>query len=214
MEDILTRLVSDLMGRLTGPLTMRLFLQPAIAGFFALRDGLKDARQGRPPHFWRMVTGPPEARRRRLLETWKAVFKVFIMAVMLDCVYQLLVLRWIYPVESIVTATILAIIPYVALRGVTNRIARSRLVKQAGRSGKVMTLCLTACLGIGLDDVRAQDNAKEPPELRWTNSADLSLRRLLDRHHQRADGIGGQPCFAQGQSSVAVRARAGARVGP
>jgi len=176
MEDILTRLVSDLIGRLTGPLTMRLFLQPAIAGFFALRDGLKDARQDRPPHFWRMVTGPPEERRRRLLETWKAVFKVFIMAVMLDCVYQLLVLRWIYPVESIVTATILAIIPYVALRGVTNRIARSRLVKQAGRSGKVMMLCLTACLGIGLDDARAQDKAKEPPELGWSNSADFQVR--------------------------------------
>jgi hypothetical protein len=73
---------------------------------------------------------PPEARRRRLLETWKAVSKVFIMAVMLDCVYQLLVLRWIYPVESIVTATILAIIPYVVLRGVTDRIARTRIRPQ------------------------------------------------------------------------------------
>ena len=50
-------------------------------------------------------------------------FKVFFMAV--DCVYQLLTMRWIYPVESIVTATILAIIPYVVLRGVTNRIART-----------------------------------------------------------------------------------------
>jgi hypothetical protein len=49
MEGILTRFVSDLIGRLTGP---RLFLQPAVAGFFALRDGLKDAREGRPPHFW------------------------------------------------------------------------------------------------------------------------------------------------------------------
>jgi hypothetical protein len=124
MEEMLNRLVSDLIGRLTGPLTMRLFLQPAVAGFFAVRDGLKDARQGRPPHFWRIVTGPPEARRRRLRETWKAVFKVFIMAVVLDCLYQWLVMRWIYPGESIVTATILAIIPYVVLRGVTDRIAR------------------------------------------------------------------------------------------
>ena len=125
MEDILARFVSDLIGRLTGPLTMRLFLQPAVAGIFALRDGLKDAREDRPPHFWRLVTGPPEARRRRMRETWKAVFKVFIMAVLLDCVYQLLTRRWIYPVESIVTATILAIIPYAVLRGVTNRIART-----------------------------------------------------------------------------------------
>jgi hypothetical protein len=134
MDEILTRFVNDLIGRLTGPLTMRLFLQPAVACFFALRDGLKDARQGRPPHFWRMVTGPPEARRRRMRETWKAVFKVFLMAVVLDCVYQVLVLRRIYPVESIVTATILAIVPYVLLRGVANRVARPRIRRQGAGS--------------------------------------------------------------------------------
>jgi hypothetical protein len=121
---MLARLIGNLVGRLTGPLTMRLFLQPAVAGFFALRDGIRDARDGRPPHFWRMVTGPPEARRRRARETWAAVLKVFIMAVVLDYVYQVIVIRWIYPGESIVTGVILAILPYMLLRGVTNRIAR------------------------------------------------------------------------------------------
>jgi hypothetical protein len=42
-------------------------------------------------------------------------------------------MRWIYPGESIVTATILAIVPYVVLRGVTNRIART----WSGRPGEV-----------------------------------------------------------------------------
>ena len=126
MEDILTRFVNDLIGRLTGPLTFRLFLQPGVAPFFALRDGAKDARDGRPPHVWRMVTGPPEARRRRLRETWSAVGKVFIMAAVVDWVYQWITIRWIYPVESIVTATILAVVPYMLLRGVTNQIVRSR----------------------------------------------------------------------------------------
>ena len=135
MEEMLTRLVNDLIGRLTGPLTMRLFLQPGVAAFFAVRDGLKDAREGRPPHFWRIVTGPPEARRRRLQETWKAVAKVFIMAVVLDCVYQFLFFRWIYPVESIVTATILAILPYVILRGLVDRIARRWIQPHGGVFG-------------------------------------------------------------------------------
>jgi hypothetical protein len=114
-------------------LTLRLFLQPSVAGFLAVRDGLKDAREGRPYHFWRMVTGPPEARIRRAKETWRAVSKVFIMAVVFDVVYQWLALPRIYPIESVVTATILAIIPYVALRGLTNRIARLWLARQAGR---------------------------------------------------------------------------------
>ena len=124
MEEILARFIGNMLARLTGPLTVRLFLQPAVAGFFAIRDGVKDARDDRPPHFWRMVTGPPEARRRRARETRAAVLKVFVMAVVLDCVYQVMVFRWVYPAESIVTAVILAIFPYMLLRGVTNRIAR------------------------------------------------------------------------------------------
>jgi hypothetical protein len=100
MEEVLTRLAGDLLGRLTGPLTMRLFLRPGVAGFFAVRDGLKDAREGRPYHFSRTLTGPPEARVRRVKETWRAVSKVFIMAVALDVLYQWLVLPRIYPGES------------------------------------------------------------------------------------------------------------------
>jgi hypothetical protein len=125
MEAYLTRLVTDLIGRLTGPLTLRLFLQPSVAAILAIRDGVKDAREGRPPHFSRMITGPREARERRLKETWKAVLKVFIMAVLLDCVYQWLVFKWVFPVEAMITATILAILPYMLLRGVVDRIART-----------------------------------------------------------------------------------------
>jgi hypothetical protein len=33
MDDTLTRFVADLIGRLTGPLTLRLFLQPTVAAF-------------------------------------------------------------------------------------------------------------------------------------------------------------------------------------
>jgi hypothetical protein len=130
--EMLTRFVGDLIGRLTGPLTMRLFLQPSVAAFFAVRDGVKDAREGRPFHFWRLIAGPRDARIRRAKETWKAVSKVFIMAVAFDLVYQWLALPRIYPIESVVTATILAIVPYITLRGLTNRIVRWR-ANQAAR---------------------------------------------------------------------------------
>jgi hypothetical protein len=175
MEEILSRFVSDLIGRLTGPLTMRLFLQPSVAAFFAVRDGLKDARDGRPYHFWRMVTGPPEARMRRAKETWKAVSKVFIMAVVLDLVYQWLALPSIYPIESMVTATILAIVPYVALRGVANRVVRSWMARHARQSGTM--ICLITALAFGVTDALAQsqDKPKDPPKLGWSNDTDLSL---------------------------------------
>jgi len=134
MDDVLTRFLNDLVGRLTGPLTPRLFLQPAVAIFFAIRDGMQDARDGRPPHLLRVLTGPPEARRRRRRETRKAVLKVFIMAVLLDFVYQWIVFRWVYPMESLVTAIILAFLPYLFLRGLVNRAVRPWIGPQSASS--------------------------------------------------------------------------------
>jgi hypothetical protein len=55
------------------------------------------------------------------------VGKVFILAVVLDSIYQLIVHRGVYVLELLITATVLAIIPYVLVRGPVNRIARRRL---------------------------------------------------------------------------------------
>jgi hypothetical protein len=123
MDDVLTRIWTDLTGRLTGPLTLRLYLQPTMAMLFALRDGLKDARAGRPAYLW-TVFSHPEERRRLLAEGWKAVGKVFILAIILDVAYQLIVFRRIYPVEVLDVAVILAVVPYALLRGAITRLAR------------------------------------------------------------------------------------------
>jgi hypothetical protein len=55
---------------------------------------------------------------------WKSVGKLFILALVLDVVYQILVLRFVYPGETIIVAFVLAIVPYLILRGLVNRIAR------------------------------------------------------------------------------------------
>ena len=124
MGDVLTRFWMDLIARVSGPLTLRLYLQPTMAMFYAVRDGLKDAREGRPPYLWSIFTHPEE-RRRLIADGWKSIGKVFALAVILDVVYQLIVFgRWLYPVESIDVALILAVLPYGLLRGLVNRIAR------------------------------------------------------------------------------------------
>ena len=123
MDDLLARMWNDLVGRLTGPLTLRLYLQPTMATLYALRDGLKDAREGRPAYLWSIFTHPGE-RRRLIAEGWRSIAKVFVLAVILDLLYQLLVLRWFYPGETLVVAIILAVLPYALLRGPVNRIAR------------------------------------------------------------------------------------------
>jgi hypothetical protein len=41
-----------------------------LATLYALKDELRDAREGRPAYFWQMVTHP-ESRRRLLTAAWK-----------------------------------------------------------------------------------------------------------------------------------------------
>jgi hypothetical protein len=127
MDDVMVRFTNDLLERVSGPMKFRLVLQPAMAAFFAIRSGLADARAGRPPYFWGLLTG--QSPREAMLESgWKSVGRVFILAVVLDVVYQLYTIRFVYPMESIVVAILLAIVPYLVLRGLVNRVARSNRV--------------------------------------------------------------------------------------
>ncbi len=123
MEDILSRFWADLIGRLHGPFTFRIFLQPAGAILYAVRDGVKDAREGRPAYFWAIFTDPSE-RSRLLHEGWKAVTRIIILGVVMDVLYQLIVFRWIYPTELIIIVLLLAFVPYLLARGPVTRIAR------------------------------------------------------------------------------------------
>ena len=125
MEEMLARAWENLAARVGGPLSFRLILQPMMATFFAIRDGRKDAREGRPPYFWALFTQP--GRRAELLrDGWKAVAKVFIIATVIDAVYQVIVLRWVYPGEALIVAFILACLPYLLIRGPLNRLMRSK----------------------------------------------------------------------------------------
>ena len=75
MDDTFTRFFNDVFARLDGPLHFRFVLQPAMAIFFAIRDGLRDARQGRPAYFWSLFT-EPGLRRDLLRDGWRSISKV------------------------------------------------------------------------------------------------------------------------------------------
>lgn len=125
MQDVLNRICENLAGRITGPMAFRFVLQPTIAAILAIRAGLRDARDGRVPYFWSVVSDP-EHRRDLLRLGWKDVGKVFCLAIALDVIYQVIVARWIYPFETLVVAAGLAILPYLLLRGAVTRLARGR----------------------------------------------------------------------------------------
>lgn len=125
MEEIWMRFVENLNDRVTGPMKFRLLLQPAMAAFFAIRAGLDDARTGKPPYFWSLVTDPAH-RVDMLKDGWKGVGKVFLIALLLDVIYQIIVLKFVYPGEAIYVAFVLAILPYLILRGLVTRMARKK----------------------------------------------------------------------------------------
>jgi hypothetical protein len=122
MEDLWARIAENLIARLSGPMKFRFILQPVMASIFAILAGIKDAKEGKPPYFWALFTQPAH-RAEMIKDGWKSVGKVFIFAVVLDVVYQWIVLKFVYPGEVIIVAFILAIVPYLMLRGIVNRIA-------------------------------------------------------------------------------------------
>jgi Ca2+/Na+ antiporter len=114
---------SDLIGRLHGPFAFRFVLQPIMASIFAVRDGVRDAKKGRPAYFWRVVANPVE-RRDLLSEAWHHVRRVIVLGVVMEVLYEVIVFKRIQPLQLVVIVLGLAFVPYVLLRGPVNRIAR------------------------------------------------------------------------------------------
>jgi hypothetical protein len=128
MEEWWMRVSESLIGRISGPMHFRIYLQPVMAMVFAIMSGLADARAGKPPYFWSVFTDP--AHRAELGRAgWKDVGKVFIVAMVMDVVYQYIVAKFVYPGEVLLVALVLAIVPYLVVRGLTTRIARAVGVK-------------------------------------------------------------------------------------
>lgn len=122
-QEFFARVWEMLIGRVDGPFTFRLLVQPMVAAIFAIRAGWRDARANRPPYLWSIFTNP--GTRHDLLRQGLAdVGKVFIVAVVLDLIYEAIVYRWVYPGQALIVAAVLAFIPYLLIRGPANRIAR------------------------------------------------------------------------------------------
>jgi hypothetical protein len=129
MRDMLMRILMNVTDRVGGPMTFRIVLQPMMAALLAIIAGVKDARTGRPPYFWTILTDPGQ-RADLVREGWKSIARVFFLAIIMDVIYQVIVLRWVYPFEVILVAILLAVVPYLLIRGPVNRLANRLLRKR------------------------------------------------------------------------------------
>ena len=103
-------------------MTLRFVLQPVMATIAALHDGIKDAHLGRTPYLWTILTNS-EKRGGRLQEGLIATSRTILIGLVMDAIYQVMVLKTFYPGEAVLIAILLAFIPYLLLRGPIARIA-------------------------------------------------------------------------------------------
>lgn len=122
-SDVIERQWRDFTGRPGGPMSFRFILQPAMATIAALHDGIADARQGRSPYFWTVLTNS-EKRAGRLREGLVSTARIILLGLGMDAIYQVKELGTFYPGEAVIIALVLAFVPYLLLRGPVARIAR------------------------------------------------------------------------------------------
>lgn len=122
-QDFLNRFWTDLISRPSGPYAFRFTFQPIMAAVVAILNGIKDAKTGRPPYFWTILSDPSR-RERRLEEGLKATTRILLLGFALELLYQLKVFGTFHLGEAIVVVFFLAFLPYLVVRGPADRIAR------------------------------------------------------------------------------------------
>ena len=79
----------NFLARPNGSLSLRFYIQPTMASLLALRAGIEDAREGRQGYLWAILTRP-ERRLQLLHEGWRGAMTPFLLALVLDCIYQII----------------------------------------------------------------------------------------------------------------------------
>ncbi len=112
--------LEDIPKRLAGPGWFRFIVQPLVASVLGVRSGLADARSGRPPYL-SGVLFHRELRRELLQGGFATVVNLLLMGVLLDSVFQWLILGASYPGAALVVGPVLIVTPYGVARALANR---------------------------------------------------------------------------------------------
>jgi hypothetical protein len=129
---VIERIWRNLLERPSGPLNFRFILQPVMAVVAAILDGVRDARAGRSPFFATILLQPGE-RIGRLREGLRATARIILLGLVMDTIWQTLVLHRFYPNEALIVALLFAFVPYVVARGLATRVARIRIAARRAK---------------------------------------------------------------------------------
>lgn len=124
MEDLINTYLEAIGVRHSGPMSFRLILQPVMSLIYAVIAGVRDAKTGRH-HFITqgLILGKTKRTRKELLqELWKDVGKVFILAAVMEIIFEIIEFKTVHPFVVIKVSFFLAILPYLIFRGTVARI--------------------------------------------------------------------------------------------
>ncbi len=125
MEEFLKKSLEHLLGRLSGPMWIRFVLQSLVSVGLGLRAGARDARMGRAP-FGSLLWSGHVPRAILWRQVWRGIARLFTFAAIIDVIYQVFFLHEFHPLQALVVAAALAILPYLMVRGPANRLIRMR----------------------------------------------------------------------------------------
>lgn len=119
MVEMLGRIFENLGDRVGGPMTFRFILQPAVAVFLGVRDGLRLGRAGAPFINWdqhrRAGTRHP-----RITMVWHSIRVLVLVALILDLIYQVVVQGSVYPGEAVIVGLTITLTPYLLVCSVVS----------------------------------------------------------------------------------------------
>jgi hypothetical protein len=115
----------DIVARLSGPGRLRFVMQPTVAIYLGVRDGVKDARAGNPTFLWALAFHQ-QHRLKMLAHAFSSAGDLIAIAILLDLISQFLIFREIRPGAALLLGPVLIGMPYAVARTFGNRISRWR----------------------------------------------------------------------------------------
>jgi hypothetical protein len=113
----------DIPKRLAGPGRFRFVLQPLMAIILGIMNGLADVRAGRPPYLYGLLFHR-HLRKELVKSGYSAVANLLLMGILMDLIFQWIILGVAYPGAALVVGPVLIVGPYALSRALSNRVAQ------------------------------------------------------------------------------------------
>jgi hypothetical protein len=108
---------------MTGPGKWRFAIQPLFSIALGVRDGVTDAKLGKPPYLT-CVLLESEGKGDALKSGLKSIAMPLTFGIVLDMILQWVMFQTLFLLPAVMAGTILVALPYAIARALSNRIAR------------------------------------------------------------------------------------------